>query len=68
MVLLCKRVECSAKIAMTTLRGAFAAMGLLPNPDITRLIFLWRKFVNLKMGRGNSAGDLTEVLKPEESL
>jgi hypothetical protein len=33
MVLLRRRVECPAKIAMTTLRSRFAAMGLLPNPD-----------------------------------
>jgi hypothetical protein len=40
MVLLCKRVECSAKIAMMILRRPFAAMGLLPNPDVPRLNFL----------------------------
>jgi hypothetical protein len=33
MVALCKRVECSAKIAMTILPGRFSAMGLLPKHD-----------------------------------
>jgi hypothetical protein len=33
-------VECSAKKAMTTLSGASAAMGLLPNSARPRRIFL----------------------------
>ena len=40
MVLHCKRVECSAKIAMTALRSGLAAMRLLPDHDLSRLIFL----------------------------
>jgi hypothetical protein len=40
MVLLWKGVECSAKIAMTTLHGGRAAMCLLPIHDPPRLIFL----------------------------
>jgi hypothetical protein len=40
MVLLCKRVECSAKIAMTALRSGLVAMRLLPDHDPSRLIFL----------------------------
>jgi hypothetical protein len=40
MVLLCGTVECSAKIAMTLLRGGFAAMDLLPDHDPPRFIFL----------------------------
>jgi len=37
MVLLCGSVEGSEKIAMTILRGACAAIGLLPNHDPPRL-------------------------------
>jgi hypothetical protein len=40
MVMLCKRVECSAKIAMTTLSGRFSAMSLFPKPDWRRRILL----------------------------
>jgi hypothetical protein len=40
MVLLCTRVECSAKIAMTALRSGLATMRLLPDHDPLRLIFL----------------------------
>jgi hypothetical protein len=40
MVLLRKSVECSAKIAMTTLRRGRRAMCLLPIHDLPRLIFL----------------------------
>jgi hypothetical protein len=40
MVLLGKSVECSAKIAMTTLRRGRGAMCLLPIHDPPRLIFL----------------------------
>jgi hypothetical protein len=40
MVLLGRRVECCAKIAMTTLRRSLVAMGLLRNRDPPRLIFL----------------------------
>jgi hypothetical protein len=36
MVRLSKRVECSAKIAMTTLPEWFSTMGLLPKPDFPR--------------------------------
>jgi hypothetical protein len=34
-------VECSAKIAMTPLRGVSAAMGLLPKRHLPRPIFLY---------------------------
>jgi hypothetical protein len=40
MVTLWKSVECSAKIAMTTLQRGRAAMRLLPIHDLPRLIFL----------------------------
>jgi hypothetical protein len=40
MVLLKRRVECSAKIAMTPLIGAFGAIDLLPNYDLRGVIFL----------------------------
>jgi hypothetical protein len=40
MVLLRKSVECSAKIAMTTLHRGRGAMCLLPIHDLPRLIFL----------------------------
>jgi hypothetical protein len=40
MVMLWKSVECSAKIAMTTLRRGHGAMRLLPIHDLPRLIFL----------------------------
>jgi hypothetical protein len=40
MVTLWKSVECSAKIAMTTLRRGREAMCLLPIHDLPRLIFL----------------------------
>jgi hypothetical protein len=40
MVALCKRVECSAKIAMTILSGRFSAMGLFPKRDRRRRILL----------------------------
>jgi len=40
MVLLSKGVECSAKIAMTALPSRSAAMGLLPEHDWPRCIFL----------------------------
>jgi len=39
MVPLAKRVECSAKIAMTVLPGRFAAIDLLPKPNSPRRIF-----------------------------
>jgi len=38
MVLLCGSVECSAKIAMSALRSARRAMGLLPDHDLARRI------------------------------
>jgi hypothetical protein len=34
-------VECSAKIAMTALRGAFVTMGLLSNHDLAQRHFSW---------------------------
>jgi hypothetical protein len=34
-------VECSAKIAMTTLHSGLMTMGLLPNHDLTRRHFSW---------------------------
>jgi hypothetical protein len=40
MVLRGKAVECSAKIAMTALLNGSAAMGLLPNHDLARRIYL----------------------------
>jgi len=40
MVLLSGSVECSAKIAMTTLLTTLAAIGLLPDLDLARRIFL----------------------------
>jgi hypothetical protein len=40
MVTLWKSVECSAKIAMTTLQRGREAMCLLPIHDLQRLIFL----------------------------
>jgi hypothetical protein len=40
MVLPGMSVECFAKIAMTALRGGSAAMCLLPNHVLLRLIFL----------------------------
>jgi hypothetical protein len=40
MVLLSVQVEGSAKIAMTMLLSGLAAMGLLPNHDLSRRIFL----------------------------
>jgi hypothetical protein len=40
MVMLWKSVECSAKIAMTTLHRGREAMCLLPIHDLPRLIFL----------------------------
>jgi hypothetical protein len=40
MVLLWKGVECSAKIAMTPLLPWPVAMGLLPDRDLPRRIFL----------------------------
>jgi hypothetical protein len=40
MVRLAIAVECSAQIAMTTLHSAFETMGLLPNHDLRRLIFI----------------------------
>jgi hypothetical protein len=40
MVLRKMSVECSAKIAMTTLPGEVGAMCLLPNHDLRRRIFL----------------------------
>jgi hypothetical protein len=40
MVRLGNGVECSAKIAMTTLRSGSMAMGLLPNHVLRRRIFL----------------------------
>jgi hypothetical protein len=40
MVVLFGSVECSAKIAMTTLLFAFAAMGLLSDRDLSRSILL----------------------------
>jgi hypothetical protein len=42
MVLLRKRVECSAKIAMPVLPRGFPAMGLLLKRDLPRRIFLGR--------------------------
>jgi hypothetical protein len=47
-------VECSAKKAMTTLSSSAAAMGLLPNSDHARRIFLKARvtqIVNHEMGR-----------------
>src|ERR1700704_3736908 len=74
MVWLGRRVGWSAKIKMTILRSGFAAMGLLPNPDVTRLIFLdARAGANLlilkwaeetqsaRSGRNIIAGNLTEI-------
>jgi hypothetical protein len=40
-------VECSAQIAMTTLRDGSAAMGLLPNRDRPRRIFLDARFLQI---------------------
>jgi hypothetical protein len=40
MVLHPRRVECSAKIAMSVLPGISAAMCLLPDCDLRRRIFL----------------------------
>jgi hypothetical protein len=40
MVLPMMRVECSAKIAMSVLPGISATMGLLPDCDLRRRIFL----------------------------
>jgi hypothetical protein len=40
MVLPFGSVECSAKIAMTTLLTRLATMGLLPDRDLPRRIFL----------------------------
>jgi len=40
MVRLQKSVECSAKIAMTTLLTGLVAIGLLPDLDLARRIFL----------------------------
>jgi hypothetical protein len=54
MVLLGKGVECPAKIAMTALRSGSGAMGLLPNHDLPRRIFLDAyagQIVNLGLGR-----------------
>jgi hypothetical protein len=48
MVLHSAQVECSAKIAMTTLLGMAAAMGLLPNHIPPRLIFLGRCIVHIR--------------------
>jgi hypothetical protein len=48
------RVECSAKIAMTALRGRAAAMCLLRNHVLPRRIFLGTRtheFVDHKRGR-----------------
>jgi hypothetical protein len=42
MVLREMSVECSAKIAMTTLHSSFATMGLLSNHDLPRRHFSWR--------------------------
>jgi hypothetical protein len=39
MVLREMSVECSAKIAMTTLHSAVVTMGLLPNHDLARRHF-----------------------------
>jgi hypothetical protein len=54
MVLLGKSVECFAKIAMTALLSGPSAMGLLPNHDLPRRIFLDARggqIVNLGLGR-----------------
>jgi hypothetical protein len=40
-------VECSAKIAMTTLHSGFVTMGLLPNHDRPRRIFLDERFLQI---------------------
>jgi hypothetical protein len=40
-------VECTAEIAMTALPGATAAMGLLPNHHLPRLIFLGARNVHV---------------------
>jgi hypothetical protein len=45
MVLLSGSVECSAKIAMTTLLTTLAAIGLLPDRDQSRRIFLGPRVV-----------------------
>jgi hypothetical protein len=42
MVLLEIGVECSAKIAMTTLRSGSNTMSLLPDHDLPRRHFSWR--------------------------
>jgi hypothetical protein len=47
MVPLWKSVECSAKIAMTALHAAFVAMGLFPNVDPSRRIFLEARFMRI---------------------
>jgi hypothetical protein len=54
MVMPGRGVECSAKKAMTTLSGGAAAMGLLPNSDHPRRIFLKARvtqIVNHETGR-----------------
>jgi len=48
MVRLQRSVECFAKIAMTTLRGWLATMGLLPDRDLPRRIFLARCAVQIR--------------------
>jgi hypothetical protein len=48
-----KRVECSAKIAMSALRGGAAAMALLRDRDRPRCIFVEfraREFINQTLG------------------
>jgi hypothetical protein len=53
MVLSWKRVECSAKIAMSALRGGTTAMALLRDRDHSRRIFLGSvadEFVNQDSG------------------
>jgi hypothetical protein len=47
MVLLEIGVECSAKKAMTTLLSGAEAMCLLPNHDLSRLIFLAARVVQI---------------------
>jgi hypothetical protein len=54
MVMLWKSVECSAKIAMTTLHRGREAMCLLPIHDLPRLIFL-------------DAREVTNLLIPERA-
>jgi hypothetical protein len=49
MVLLCGGVECSGKIAMTALRSALVAMGLLPIHHLSRRILLGARITRISL-------------------